>query len=163
MERFIQSKIKLDQTVEQTWKLISTPGMLEQVHPFCKENKVVFWGEQHEKKDLLIYLNGLEYYREFTSWNAFKGYELKIGKEKGKKSRVVWEISARQEKSELKITVFPYESDKILKLIYFWAFQFYIRPRLKRYLNTVLKGIKWHLDKNEKVPRNQFGTHPWFS
>ena len=85
MNYSIESEIKLEQSQEKTWELISTPEILESVHPFCKENKVLFWKENQIKKDLLVYLNGLEYYREFTRWDAPTGFKLNIGKKEGKK------------------------------------------------------------------------------
>ena len=50
----IESKIKLEQSQEKTWELISTPEILESVHPFCKENKVLFWKENHIKCDIAV-------------------------------------------------------------------------------------------------------------
>ena len=159
----IESKIKLEQSQEKTWELISTPEILESVHPFCKENKVLFWKENHIKKDLLVYLNGLEYYREFTRWDAPNGFKLNIGKKEGKKSIVTWEIKDCGAQSQLKIKVLPYRSSKIPKVFYFWVYYFYIKPKLKEYLNSVLKGIKWYSINKIKVKKNQFGTHPWFT
>ena len=163
MNYSIESEIKLDQSQEKTWELISTPEILESVHPFCKENKVLFWKENHKKKDLLVYLNGLEYYREFTRWDAPNGFKLYIGKKEGKKSTVIWEIKGSRAQSQLKIKVLPYRSSKIPKIFYFWVHYFYIRPKLKAYLNSVLKGFKWYSNNKIKVKKNQFGTHPWFT
>ena len=163
MNYSIESKIKLKKSQEEVWELISTPGILENVHPFCKENKVLYWRENNEKKDLLVYLNDLEYYREFKKWDAPNGFELYIGKKDGKKSKVVWKIKKNAGHSELKIAVFPYRSSKIPKIFYFWVHYFYIRPKLKKYLSSVLKGINCYLDNKIKVKKNQFGTHPWFT
>ena len=163
MNYSIESKIKLKRSQKKVWELISTPGILESVHPFCKENKVLLWKENNEKQDLLVYLNDLEYHREFKKWDAPNGFELKIGKKDGKKSKVVWQIKKCGENSELKITVFPYRSNKIPKIFYFWVHYFYIKPKLKNYLSSVLNGINWYLDNKIKVKKNQFGPHPWFT
>ena len=40
MNYSIESKIKLKRSQKEVWELISTPGILKSVHPFCKENKV---------------------------------------------------------------------------------------------------------------------------
>mgnify|MGYP007000080925 len=73
-----------------------------------------------KKIDELTYLNGLTYKRTFYSWQKNKGFKLMIGKEKGKKSRVEWEIKALNEMTELKIKVTPYISAKFnIKIYYF--------------------------------------------
>jgi hypothetical protein len=49
------------------------------------------------------------------------------------------------------------------KFISYLPYKLYIRPKLKNYLNSVIKGIDWYLKKKENVPRNAFGKHSWFS
>ena len=34
---------------------------------------------------------------------------------------------------------------------------------LRNYLNSVLKGLKYHLEKDELVIEDQFGKHDWYS
>ena len=51
MNYLIESKIKLKGSQKKVWELISTPGILESVHPFCKKTKY-FWKENNEKQDL---------------------------------------------------------------------------------------------------------------
>ena len=159
----VQSKIQINFAVDKVWNLISKPGSLNEVHPFCKENKPLLWEDNANKKDVLVYLNGLEYHREFLKWEEQKGYELMIGKKEGKKSRVIWELKAIGEKSFLKITVFPYRSKKIPRPLYFLAHLFFVRPKLKSYLSSVLNGINWSLTHGKAVPRNHFGVHSWFA
>ena len=86
----ISKGLFLDHCLEDVWKVISMKESLELFHPYCLRNKVISWDEN--KADELIYLNGLVYNREFTSWNPYRGFELTIGKKGGKKSRVRWEI-----------------------------------------------------------------------
>ena len=43
------------------------------------------------------------------------------------------------------------------------AHLFRLRPQLRAYLQSVVKGIDWFLTHGEPVRRNQFGTHGWFS
>jgi hypothetical protein len=40
---------------------------------------------------------------------------------------------------------------------------FVLRPRLRAYLESVVRGYEWYITKGEPVPRNQFGAHPWYS
>ena len=63
----------------------------------------------------------------------------------------------------LTITVYPYFMAKSPKFISYLPYKLYIRPKLKNYLDSVIKGIDWYLKKKENVPRNAFGKHSWFS
>jgi hypothetical protein len=38
-----------------------------------------------------------------------------------------------------------------------------IKTGLKKYLKSVLGGIRWYLQNENSVPRNHFGKHKWFS
>ena len=71
---------EIDASTEKIWNIISKEGNLNLVHPFCKVNKAIDWGDNEKKKDYSIYLNGMKYYREFFKWEEEKGYELWIGK-----------------------------------------------------------------------------------
>ena len=103
----ISCKKEINSSVENLWKLISSPEHLKLVHPFCKRNEVIVWNK-NEHKDILVYLNGLRYIREFTSWNTDKGYSLLIGEINKKKSKVDWVIESKNNITYLTITVYPY-------------------------------------------------------
>ena len=148
---------------EDIWRVISSHGNLNYFHPFCHTNKVIEGDKGSIKKDILIYLNGVVFEREFYQWDEMNGYELMIGKKNGKKSKVVWKISKTKNYTSLSINVFPYKTDKINSLFYPFVFYFYIKPKLKSYLKSVLMGLKFYLYNNKKVVKNQFGKHSWFS
>ena len=88
----VSRKLFLKQSVADVWQVISSKEALELFHPFCLKNKVISWGDV--KADELVYLNGLTFIREFTTWNPNQGFELTIGKRNGKKSKVRWEITS---------------------------------------------------------------------
>ena len=88
----ISNTIKVENTANEVWDLISSPGHLNLFHPFCKENNVLESKNTVIVKDQLIYLNGLTYYRSFTEWNPGLGYGLKIGSKNAKESEVKWQI-----------------------------------------------------------------------
>ena len=156
----ISEKIFLNQSNRVVWDTISLKNGLEFFHPFCLKNKEI---RGNKKSDELVYLNGLTYIREFTSWKPNQGFELTIGSKNGKKSKVQWQLQSSGMGCELKISVFPYKSSKISKFLYPLVNFFVIKPRLKKYLQSVLKGLKYYLDHKQKVQKNQFGEHPWFS
>ena len=160
---FVSCTISLKNEKKNVWKAISRHGNLNLFHPFCKKNKVIEVDENSIKKDILIYLNGIVFEREFYQWEKMKGYKLMIGKKNGKKSKVIWEISENKDYTTLSIKVFPYKTDKINSLLYPFFFFFYIKPKLKSYLKSVLNGLKFYLYNNQRVVKNQFGKHSWFS
>ena len=55
----ISNRIKIKKSTDMVWKLISSPGHLNQFHPFCKENCVLESKNYVILKDQIIYLNGL--------------------------------------------------------------------------------------------------------
>ena len=71
-------KMRIDSNVDDLWNVITKPGHLEMVHPFCKENYPILWDKENSK-DVLVYTNGLKLIREFKSWKEKQGYSLEIG------------------------------------------------------------------------------------
>ena len=158
----IKLKKEIFSDVNELWKIISTPGHLEKIHPYCKSNNTIKWSGKNSI-DILIYLNGMRYVREFKSWNPKKGFSLVIGEENKEKSYVEWEISNANNKTYLAITVYPYFMKNYNKLISLLPYQIFIKPNLIKYLNNVIDGINWHIKNKVKVPNNNFGKHKWFS
>ena len=157
----VSRKLFLKQSVADVWQVISSKEALELFHPFCSKNKVISWGDV--KVDELVYLNGLTLIREFTTWNPNQGFELTIGKRNGKKSKVRWEITSVKSGCILSISIWPYKSSKIPTILYPLVNVFIIRPELKKYLGSVLKGLNFYLTHKIVVKKNQLGSHAWFS
>ena len=157
----ISKKLFLKHRLIDVWKVISAKESLELFHPYCLQNKVILWG--NVKVDEIVYLNGLTFVREFTSWKVNHGFELTIGKKDGKKSKVKWEIKKSGSGCLISITVWPYKSNKVRKILYPLVNVFILRPKLKRYLGFVLMGLDFYLTNKRVVKNNQFGRHPWFS
>jgi len=147
----------------EVWRMISEPGNLNRCHPFCKSNEVIRWDKENHS-DRLVYLNELNYIRNFITWDEGLGYTLLIGEIDGPQSYVVWEInSAIEGKTELTITVYPHILAKLPIYIAYLPHSIWVRPRLKKYLKSVLSGYQYYMKNGKKVPRNHFGKHPWFS
>ena len=156
----VEKEIKANS--DEIWKIISKEGNLNLVHPFCKNNYAISWGSENSV-DVLEYLNGLKFIREFQTWNPGKGYSLLIGTKNGKKSYVEWKISSKNKKQYLSITVYTHYMREYPKFISFFPNEFMIKPNLKKYLESVIGGINYYLTKNKIVPKNNFGEHNWFS
>ena len=161
--RGINCQLSFNHNSKVVWNVISAPNQLNLFHPFCKNNSIISW-EESSHVDMLEYLNGLKYIRKFTKWSPLKGYELKIGKKDEKQSYVVWEIKEIDNTTcTLSITVYPHLLSKFPKIISYLPFKLIIKPKLYNYLFSVISGLKYYLENNEKVPKNNFGKHKWFS
>ena len=148
---------------DKVWDTISMPGNLEPCYPFCAKNPVEVWPGP-EARDQVHYLNGLVYERRFCSWIEGIGYDLNIGRRGGRSSFVSWRIQPIDPgQTNLRISVYPYVIQNLPVAIRWLPHIMRIRPLLRRYLASVTKGFEWYVTRNEPVPRNQFGPHPWFS
>lgn len=152
-----------DCSTDELWALVSAPGNLNDAHPFCDQNDALVWdGTTH--RDRLVYLNGRTYVREFQTWNPGEGYTLLIGEEGGPQSYVVWTIEATSEEgSRLTITVHPYLLANLPGVVAFLPYRLWIRPKMQRYLRSVVGGFAHVAATGKAVPRNHFGRHSWFS
>lgn len=147
----------------EVWRVISTPGNLEQCHPFCRENPVQVWPGE-DSRDEVHYLSGWIYMRIFCRWIEGVGYDLKIGREGGGQSFVSWRIKPIDDHNcSLRITVYPHTFQNLPAAMRWVPHALYIRPKLRSYLSSVTRGFEWVLTRGEPVPRDQFGKHPWFS
>ena len=92
---------------DEVWNVISAPGHLELVHPFCERNVVFEWpGES--ASDQICYRRGWVYVRHFISWIDGVGYDLEIGAVNEPTSRVSWRLEQRSDGiTDLTISLWP--------------------------------------------------------
>ena len=160
---YAENSVVIDAPKSVVWNAISSPGNLNDSHPFCLKNTVQNWPGR-ESVDTLEYLNGFVLIREFQTWDEGEGYSLMIGRDGGRQSFVEWSISEINEKSTvLRIRVHPHLLSEWNRIAASLAYLFYIRPKLKRYLFSVTRGFKWQIKNKKRIPRNHFGKPPWFS
>lgn len=153
----------IEAPVDQVWIAISTPGNLELAHPFCERNPVTVWGVD-ESCDQVQYVNGRVFERRFSRWIEGAGYDLAIGEEGGTTSLVSWRLKAVGGSAcTLSITVVPYLLQSWPDGLGLVPHALYVRPLLRRYLSSVVGGFEWFVIRGKPVPKNAFGTHPWFS
>ena len=144
------------------WETISSESNLELFHPFCKKNNIITWsGDKSE--DILVYLNGRTMTRKFVFWEKNFGYDLFINEIGFESSFVSWRINRYNENSKITISVFPYLYNRGNKKLNWIPFRIFIQPMLKKYLSSVTDGLKYYLENDKKIRKNQFGTHRWFS
>jgi hypothetical protein len=145
------------------WAVMSMPGNLELCHPFCAKNPVEMWSGVGSR-DEVHYLNGVVFERRFSRWIEGVGYDVDIGRPDGKSSSVSWRVTPIDEEScTLRIVVYPHVVQNLPVAIRWLPHLAWARPRLKAYLSSVVQGFGWYVERGEPVPRNQFGSHPWFT
>jgi len=148
---------------EKVWSAISMPGNLEYCHPFCAKNPVHVWPGENSR-DELHYLSGWIFERRFCRWIDHVGYDLEIGRHGGASSFVSWRIlPAGDQDCILRIAVYPHLLQNFHPSIRWFPHVLRLKPILRNYLSSVVRGFEWYVVQGESVPRNQFGTHRWFS
>lgn len=159
----IHSERVIAAPAQAVWDAISRPGNLELCHPFCARNPVQVWPGP-SAQDEVHYLSGWVYVRHFRAWMDGIGYDLEIGRRGGRASLVSWRIIPIDDhECVLRIAVCPYVLQN-LPIVIRWIPHFlWLRPLLQKYLDSVTRGFEWYVIKREPVPRNAFGTHPWYS
>jgi len=154
---------RFDAEPDRLWDVISRPGNLELCHPFCARNPVKVWPGP-ESRDEIHYLSGWVYERRLVRWYDGVGYDLQVGGRGEPVSLVSWRIRPQDRGgSSLTIEVRPHVVQRLPVVLRWAPHVAYVRLRLRPYLSSVLRGFEWHMERGEPVPRNQFGTHPWFS
>jgi hypothetical protein len=145
------------------WEVISSPGMLPLYHPFCEKNPVFEWAGA-ESYDEIHYFNGFVLVRRFTDWYEDIGFDLEAGRKGGKTSVVSWRIRrVKERRTSISITIFPHAVQHIPVIARWLPHLMWVRPQLRTYLQSVVKGLDWFISHGEPVRRNQFGSHRWFS
>ncbi len=145
------------------WDVIATPGNLGQCHPFCDRNPVEQWPGVGSR-DEVHYLSGWVFERRFVEWTEGVGYDLEIGRSGEDTSFVSWRITPIDNgSSTLRIAVYPYVLQSVPVAVRWIPHLLRVRPQLRSYLSSVVRGFEWYIERGEPVPRNQFGPHTWFS
>ena len=159
----IRRSLDIAAPAHEIWAVISEPGYLENCHPFCAENRVLAWPGP-ESRDELHYRSGWIYGRHFTAWYEGTGYDLEIGGRGEPRSFVTWRIEPIDDQSAtLTIAIYPHVLQRVPLLARWLPHLAFVRPLLRRYLSSVLRGVEWYVTRGEPVRPNQFGRHPWFS
>lgn len=144
------------------WAVISAPGILEECHPFCAANTVQAWPGP-ASQDTIEYYNGRVVERRFTAWREGEGYDIEATDSNGPEASVSWRLATTGSGAALAISLTPHMPDGSPAPVCWAVHLAVIRPRMRRYLRAVVRGIEWRVVTGEPVARNQFGAHSWFS
>lgn len=142
--------------------LLTSPGHLAECHPFCESNPVDRWPGEGSH-DTVVYHNGRVVHRHVTSWRDEVGFSVDVSDENGRLAAVDWEVSEAAGGSKLTIRLAPYPLSTYRPVVRSTLQQVVVRPMLRRYLRSVVRGVRWRLETGDPVQRDQFGRHAWFS
>ena len=160
---FAAASMSLPASAAQVFSVLERPGHLEPFHPFCQENTALAWDDS-ERRDRIVYLNGKILDRQFVRWTPDEGFELLIGESIDERSLVAWSLHDDSAvSSTITITVRPYIYAGKARVTNATLHALWIRPRLNAYLTSVVSGLNQYLETGERVARNAWGSHPWFS
>ena len=151
--------IKINKSKKLVMALIRSPKNLEKFHPYCKQNEIEIWNES-KSVDWVHYYSGKSYKRIFKEWDK-NGYILDIYENK-KLATIMWKVIENNENSYMNLIAVPYLPYKY-KIFNLLVFHLFVKYVLKNYLNSVLKGLKFHIETNNIVRMDQFGRHIWYS
>lgn len=160
-------QIEVACSAEELWAIISRPENLNECHPFCAQNTVIQWGDEHSK-DIIEYYNGLKLERNFMTWDeANKSYSLEIKRKKWLYAKVFWKVdSIEEDKARLSINIHSFPNialGRYHKLLRPFLAKLYFVPKMKHYVNAVVQGFKYHAETAKVVKKNQFGFNSMFS
>jgi hypothetical protein len=142
---------------EEVWNLISKPGNLVDFHPFCESNPVEIWPGVGSR-DVIHYYSGLVLVREFDAWYEGIGYDLTATADMEFRYQVIWRINPGEDQhSSLTITIRQFTDQLPEKKVDQYA------RLLGVYLQQVGQGLEYFLRTGDRVTRNQFGSHRFFS
>ncbi len=149
---------------ERVWELISAPGHLVESHPFCASNPVEHWPGP-EARDRVVYHNGRTVQRRAVAWEDGQGFDLEVTDAGGPAADVRWRLDPARDgaATQLTIGIVPRMLGGMPAALRWLPRVALVRPLLRRYLKSVVRGIDFRVMTGLPVGRNQFGAHSWFS
>jgi hypothetical protein len=151
-------------SAEDVWAVISEPGNLDNVHPFCASNEVERWSGVGSR-DRIRYHSGVLYEREALAWVDGVGYDLTVGPPPGPIAVARWRIDPADGADRCRITIEVtsfVRSDVTVEVRERYE-RSVIRGAIPPYLDSVVRGVAWYSETGTPVQRNQFGAHDVYS
>jgi len=148
---------------ERVWAVMATPAGLTQWHPFMATHTAERW-DGVGSKDQLTYYSGLVWDREVMNWLEGTGFDLKVTRNGKQESWAIWRVTPIDDGNCVLRITGRVEYIKKLPFPIRWALlKFKMKPVFSRYLRQILEGFAHYAETGERVTRNQFGPHSFFS
>ncbi len=159
----VEATVEIDAAAEVVWQVISAPGYLADVHPFCATNDVERWPGPGSL-DHVQYYSGIHYQRACLAWEEGSGYLLAVGPPAGATALVTWSITPiGEDRCRLAINILPFVRQDVPPPDRSAYVAEVIESGLPPYLDSVVRGVRHVAESGQPVERNQFGSHPIFS
>ena len=159
----IEAAWKITVAASDVWAVISEPGNLTNVHPFCATNEVERWPGPGGR-DHVHYYSGVHYQRDVLEWREGTGYDLIVGPPHGKTAVATWWIDPNSATScNFGINVTSYVRSDVHREAREEYEETVIRSAIPPYLRGVVQGVAHYAQTGDPVKRNQFGAHDIYS
>lgn len=161
----IKSETTIRTTPGNIWKTLTRPQHLKYFNPYVKK---------HESENLTnigyidscVYYNGKELNRELISYEERKKIQFKIYfKQPKNNSSTTFEIIQKKKSKTtgFRLTIETDAYKNIPRPLWHIIAYFFLIPSFKKYINSVVNGMKYHCETGKKVYKNQFGFHKKYS
>jgi|GEM_PF-5836013 len=155
----IKGVISIEKPAAHLWDVITTPGYLKLVHPFCKFHEKVSW-DSVGQKDSGAFYSGEKMVRELVHITQGESYTMDVmGKNNGA-SKIIFTIHKTPVLNKVDFSVFIQSEafNKMPRPLWKIFMKRKVESNLEVYLSSLLNGIKFYAETGIPVTKNQFGN-----
>ena len=151
--------IFIEKSGAHVWDILTTPGHLELVHPFCKFHKKVAW-DTVGQEDSGEFYSGEKMNRKLIYINKGVSYTMELTGRKQKKTTTTFHIKENKESSgiDFSVSLITGAFNKMPRPFWKIYIQKKVEYNLESYLSSLLNGIKFYSETGIPVTKNQFGS-----
>lgn len=147
------------------WQILISKNNMEKIHPFCMKHTQDLWG-CIGNKDVVQFYSGKQMFRELIEWNEGLNFKVKIDNNDSNLTYVnfiIEENSVENKVCQLVIEIETNSYRKVPRPIWRVFVLMILTPLYKKYLQSLLSGVKFYSEVGDSVVRNQFGHHRIYS
>lgn len=155
----MRGTLYIEKPVAHVWEVITTPGYLELVHPFCKFHEKVAWNTVGQVDSGEFY-SGEKLTRKLTQITKEEGYEMDVIGNKNKKSKIIFSLKKNTtlKGTDFSIHLTTQAFNKMPRPLWKIFIKRKVESNLEVYLSSLLNGIKFYAETGIPVTKNQFGN-----
>lgn len=159
----LKGSIEINCPPNKIWNLLTEPGHLKKIHPYCEyHEKVAYLGIG--TKDTGRFASGKEVEREVIAWQPQQSYTVLLKDSRKKVTNITFSVEKiNDETSCFSIYIATKAFKNVPRIIWKWIAKRKILPVMKKYLHSLLNGTKYYLETGEIVKPDQFGRLKGYS